>query len=161
MSGGPFAEKEPTQRLIMALMSIGFLALLVVPALDRRLGWSRMPDWVAILGDVVMTLGWLGIHFVFRVNTYTAATIQLAEDQHVISTGPYAVIRHPMYAGALLMLGGIPIALGSWWGFLVFLALLPGLAWRIVDEERFLIAHLKGYAEYRQTVRYRMIPGVW
>ena len=161
MRGGPFAESEGSQKVIMTLTSLGFIGLLVVPALDRRFGWSHMPPAVAVLGDVLLFAGWLGISAVFRANSYAAATIQVASDQKVISTGPYAIVRHPMYATALLMLLGIPIALGSWWGVLVWIALLPALAWRLLDEERVLLRDLDGYADYRQGVRYRLIPFVW
>jgi protein-S-isoprenylcysteine O-methyltransferase Ste14 len=161
MRGGPLAEKEPTQRLIMTIASVGFAGLIVVPALDRRFGWSHMPPWVIIAGDVVMALGWLAIYFVFRENSYTSATIEMAADQKVISTGPYARVRHPMYAGALPMLLGIPLALGSWWGVLPFIAITPALIWRIFDEERFLAKNLAGYTSYKQKVRYRLIPHFW
>ena len=121
----------------MTITSIGFVALLVVPGLDRRFGWSHMPGVIAVVGDVLLLTGWWGILQVFRANTYAAATIQVAAGQTVISTGPYGVVRHPMYAAALLMLLGIPVALGSWWGVLVFAAIIPALAWRLLDEERF------------------------
>jgi protein-S-isoprenylcysteine O-methyltransferase Ste14 len=108
-----------------------------------------------------MALGWLGISFVFRENSFTAATVELAADQRVISTGPYALIRHPMYASALVMLVGIPIALGSWWGALVVVAIMPALIWRLIDEEKFLAGNLPGYVAYQEKVRYRLIPWVW
>ncbi len=136
MRGGPWAEKEPTQRLIMSVASAGFIALLVVPGLDHRFGWSHMPATVSIAGILLMLLGWAGIFRVFQENSFTSSTIELAADQRVISTGPYAIVRHPMYAAALLMLLGSPISLGSWWGVLVVLALLPALIWRLLDEER-------------------------
>jgi len=161
MRGGPFAEGERNQKIIMSMTSLGFIALLVVPGLDRRFGWSHMPDAVAILGDVLLLAGWLGILIVFRANSYAAATIQVASGQIVISTGPYAIVRHPMYAAALLMFLGIPVALGSWWGIVVFIALLPALAWRLIDEERVLLRDLGGYADYRRRVPYRLIPLVW
>jgi protein-S-isoprenylcysteine O-methyltransferase Ste14 len=161
MSGGPTAEKEPTQKIIMFLTSLGFIGLLVVPALDRRLAWSHMPPSVALAGDVLMVLGWLAIFFVFKENTFTSATIELAPDQKVISTGPYALVRHPMYAGGFVMLLGIPIALASWWGLLVIVAMLPALLWRLFDEEKFLAGNLPGYVEYQKRVRYRLIPLVW
>ena len=161
MRGGPFAEGERNQKIIMTITSIGFIALLVVPGLDHRFGWSRMAAAMAILGDVLLLAGWVGILAVFRANSYAAATIQVASGQTVISTGPYAIVRHPMYAAALLMLVGIPIALASWWGVLAWVALLPALAWRLLDEERVLIRDLDGYADYRRKVRSRLIPYVW
>jgi protein-S-isoprenylcysteine O-methyltransferase Ste14 len=161
MRGGPFAEGERSQKIIMTITSIGFLALLIVPGLDYRFGWSRMPEAVAILGDVLLLAGWLGILAVFRENSFAAATIRVDEGQTVISTGPYAVVRHPMYAAALLMLLGIPIALGSWWGALVIAAVMPALAWRLLDEERLLSRDLDGYADYCRTVRWRLVPRIW
>lgn len=161
MRAGPFAEVEASQKIIMTITSLGFIALLVVPGLDRRYDWSAMPDIVALLGEVVLLAGWVGIFAVFRANSYAAATIQLTSGQTVISTGPYAVVRHPMYAAALLMFLGIPISLGSWWGALVLVALVPALAWRLLDEERLLVRGLEGYAEYRRKVPWRLIPLVW
>jgi protein-S-isoprenylcysteine O-methyltransferase Ste14 len=161
MRGGPFAEGERNQKVIMTITSLGFLALLVVPGLDHRFGWSHMPGAVAVFGDLLLLAGWFGILAVFRANTYAAATIQVAEGQTVISTGPYAIVRHPMYAAALLMLLGIPVALGSWWGVVVLAAILPALAWRLIDEERVLIRDLHGYADYRAKVPWRLVPYVW
>lgn len=161
MSGGPFAEKEPTQKIIMALTSLGFIGLLVLPALDHRFGWTRMVPATVLAGDLLVALGWLGIFFVFRENSFTSATIEVAADQRVVSTGPYAVVRHPMYAAALVMLLGIPLALGSWWGALVIVAIVPVLIWRLLDEERFLTRNLPGYTEYQQRVRYRLLPLIW
>jgi len=130
MGGGPTAEKRPAQKLIMWCTSIGFVALLVVPALDRE-------------------------------NTFTSATIEVAEDQTVISTGPYAVVRHPRYAGGFLYLVGTPLALGSYRGLVPIAAMVPFLIWRLFDEEHMLAANLPEYAEYRQRVRYRLVPFVW
>jgi protein-S-isoprenylcysteine O-methyltransferase Ste14 len=161
MGGGPAAEKETTQKIIMSFVSLGFVGLLVLPALDHRFGWSRMPPYVALAGDALVALGWLAIFFVFKENTFSSATIELAPDQKVISTGLYALVRHPMYAGGLVMLLGMPLALGSWWGELVIVAMLPALLWRLFDEEKFLARNLPGYVEYRQKVRYRLVPRVW
>lgn len=161
LRGGPTAERRPAQRIIMAFTSIGFTALLVVPALDHRFGWSHVPTGVVIAGDALVALGFLFIAIVYRVNTFTAATIQVAKDQTVISTGPYAIVRHPMYASALLYLGGTPPALGSWWGFIAIAAMVPFLVWRLVDEERMLAAELRGYPEYMQRVRHRLVPFIW
>jgi len=145
----------------MSLMSLGFIGLLVIPALDHRFAWSWMPPYAAMAGDVLVVLGWLAIYFVFRENTFSSATIELAPGQRVISTGPYALVRHPMYSGALVMLLGIPIALGSWWGVLIVVAMAPALVWRLFDEEKFLARNLPGYVEYQNKVRYRLIPLVW
>src|SRR6266481_3990443 len=142
-------------------VGLGFIAMLVFPALDYRFGWSPVPASVAVLGDALIALGFLFTFFVFKENSYGASTIQIAEDQTVISTGPYAFVRHPMYAAALVMLLGIPLALGSWWGLFVLVLVLPVLIWRLLDEERFLRQNLPGYPEYQVKVKYRLLPFVW
>ncbi|HEV7441017.1 MAG TPA: isoprenylcysteine carboxylmethyltransferase family protein [Steroidobacteraceae bacterium] len=159
--GGPTAEKQPTQKLIMLGTSVGFVGLLVVSALDARFGWSVVPLGAVLFGDALVIAGFYFISIVYRENTFTSATIEVAKDQKVIATGPYAVVRHPMYAGALLYLLGTPLALGSYWGLVVFGAVLPLLLWRLFDEERFLCRNLPGYAEYRKRVRHRLVPFVW
>jgi protein-S-isoprenylcysteine O-methyltransferase Ste14 len=161
MGGGPTAEKEPAQKIIMFFASLGFIGLIVVPALDHRFAWSRAPPYIALAGDLLVALGFLAIFFVFKENTFSSATIEAAPDQTVITTGPYALVRHPMYAGALVMLLGIPMALGSWWGLLVFVAMMPALIWRLFEEEEFLARKLPGYVEYQKAVQYRLIPLVW
>jgi len=161
MIGGPTAEKRPAQKLIMLATSIGFIALLVVPALDHRFGWSAVPFAVAVAGDVLVAIGFALIFRVYRENTFTSATVEIAPNQTVVTTGPYAIVRHPMYASACLYLVGTPLALGSWWGLLPILATLPFLIWRLLDEERFLAESLAGYREYQARVRYRLIPRVW
>jgi len=161
MRGGPTAERRPAQKLIMLGTSLGFVGLLVVPALDVRSGWSIVPPGLVLLGDALVIAGFYFILIVYRENTFASATIELAKDQKVISTGPYAVVRHPMYAAALPYLLGTPLALGSYWGLVVFVAMLPFLSWRIFDEERFLSRNLPGYTEYQQRVRHRLVPFVW
>jgi protein-S-isoprenylcysteine O-methyltransferase Ste14 len=161
MNAGPRAEREPAQKIIMVLAMLGFIVMLVFPALDYRFGWSPVPASVSVLGDTLVALGFLFVFFVFKENSYGASTIQIAEDQTVISTGPYALVRHPMYAAALVMLFGIPLALGSWWGLFALLLVLPVLIWRLLDEERFLRQNLPGYAEYQAKVKYRLLPFVW
>jgi protein-S-isoprenylcysteine O-methyltransferase Ste14 len=161
MRGGPMFEKEGTQRIIMVFTSLGFIALLVVPALDHRFGWSNVPSGAVVLGDILVAIGFYFIFLVYRENTFTAATIEVATGQKVITTGPYAVVRHPMYASGWLYVFGTPLALGSYWGFLALAVMMPFLLWRLLDEERILTRDLPGYAEYRQRVRYRLVPRVW
>ena len=158
---GPQAEQEPAQKVIATLLIVLCAALLVFSALDWRLQWSPVAPWVSLAGDALIVLSYLCFLWVFRENSYGASTIQIAADQHVSATGPYAIIRHPMYAGALVMLAGIPLALGSWWGLCFFVLTLPILVWRLLDEERFLHTHLPGYTAYTQKVRDRLMPWVW
>jgi len=161
VNAGPAAEKQRTQQLIQLIAAIAFIGILVVPSVDHRFGWSTVPVVVVIVGDVLVATGFFIVFLVFRENSYTAATIEVAADQRVISTGPYAVVRHPMYAGALLLLFGTPLALGSWWGLLMFVAMTAVIGLRLLDEERFLVQKLPGYTEYCQDVRYRLIPFIW
>lgn len=161
MSGGPTAEKRPVQKLIMLLTSVCFLASFAVPALDHRFGWSAVPAGVAIGGDVMVALGFLLVGFVYRENTFASATIEVSEHQRVISTGPYAIVRHPMYAGGYVLLLGTPLALGSYWGLVPSAAMLPLFVWRLLDEERFLAETLPGYTDYQRQVRHRLVPFVW
>jgi protein-S-isoprenylcysteine O-methyltransferase Ste14 len=158
---GPSAEKEIGQQIVQSITAVGFTAGLVVPALDHRLHWSRAPLAVSVAGDIVVAAGFLIIFFVYRENSFASATIELAPDQKVISTGPYALVRHPMYLGGFMMFVGIPLALGSWWGLLVFTLMMPAIIWRLLDEERFLASNLAGYSEYVRRVRYRLAPFVW
>ena len=161
MSGGPTAEQRGAQKIAMLGASGAFIALLVVPALDHRFGWSTIPLGGVLIGDILVGVGFLFIFRVYRENTFTSATIEIAQNQTVVSTGPYAIVRHPMYASAMLYLIGTPLALGSYWGLLAVAAMVPFLIWRLYDEERMLVANLAGYAEYRRKVRYRLIPYIW
>jgi protein-S-isoprenylcysteine O-methyltransferase Ste14 len=158
LRAGPRAETRTSQKIIIVFFMLGSIAFMVFPVLDHRFGWSPVPAYVSIVGDGLIVLGYLVIFFVVRENSYAAATIQVAEDQRVISTGPYALVRHPMYAGALLLIIGMPLALGSWYGVLGILGFVPVLIWRLSDEERFLVRNLPGYAEYTSKVRWRLIP---
>jgi protein-S-isoprenylcysteine O-methyltransferase Ste14 len=161
MRAGPGAEKQKSQKIIMSLASAGFVALIVFPALDRRFAWSPVPPYLALAGDVLVAIGYLAIFFVFKENTFTSGTIEVNPEQKVISTGPYALVRHPMYVGSIVMLTGIPLALGSWWGLFIIILMMPALIWRLLDEERFLAKKLPGYVEYKNKVKYRLVPYVW
>jgi protein-S-isoprenylcysteine O-methyltransferase Ste14 len=161
MSGGPTAETRPTQKVIMWGASISFIAMLVVPALDVRFEGPTVSPVATVAGDLLVAIGFYLIFLVYRENTFTSATIEVAADQKVISTGPYAIVRHPMYASASLYLIGTPLALGSLWGFVPLGVMIPFLIWRLFDEERFLAKNLPGYADYQRRVRHRLIPFVW
>jgi protein-S-isoprenylcysteine O-methyltransferase Ste14 len=161
MQVGPSAEQRPAQRIISALAFGGFLAVLVVSALDYRFGWSPVPVGVSLLGDVLVVLGLFITLLVLRENTFSASNIRVEQGQTVISTGPYGLLRHPMYAGALMMAVGVPLALDSWLGLLVVALMIPVLVWRILDEETLLEHDLSGYREYAHHVRFRLVPFVW
>jgi protein-S-isoprenylcysteine O-methyltransferase Ste14 len=158
---GPLAEKEWTQKIIQGIASISFLSTIVVPAIDHRFGWSHTPVAVVAAGDALVLLGFVVVFLVFRENTFTSSVIEVAAEQRVIDTGPYAIVRHPMYAGALVLVAGIPLALGSLVGLLALPPFVAVIVSRLVDEERFLVDHLPGYAAYRERTRWRLIPQVW
>jgi protein-S-isoprenylcysteine O-methyltransferase Ste14 len=159
--GGPAGENEVVQKIIQSLASIAFIAMLVVPALDHRFGWSHAPIPALVAGDLLVALGFLIVFLVFRENTFASAVIEVDAEQRVIDTGPYAVVRHPMYVGGLLLAAGTPFALGSLVGLVAFPPFAAIIVCRLLDEERFLISHLAGYGAYRKKTRYRLVPHVW
>ena len=161
VNAGPAAEKERSQKRIQRFASIAFIGMFILSSLDHRFAWSEVPLSVVAGGDVLGALGFLIIFTVFKENTFTAATIEVAVDQKVISTGPYAIVRHPLYSGALVMLFGTPLALGSWWGLLTFIPMTFVIVWRLLDEEKFLSKNLPGYTDYKKKVPYRIVPCVW
>lgn len=158
---GPAAERDPAQKRIQAVASVALVSMFVVSALDHRFGWSALPAWSAILGDAVVIAGLLGIVRVFVENSFAAATVQVETGQRVIDSGPYALVRHPMYSAAIVMFAGVPPALDSAWGLLGVPVGIAILAIRLQEEERYLIGHLQGYLGYRDRVRWRLLPGVW
>lgn len=158
---GPASETSPTQKIIMSLAFVGIVTLLVICALSVRFGWSVVPWYISLLGDTLVALGLFINFLVFKENSFGGVSIETYEDQKVITTGLYALIRHPMYAGVLVMMIGVPLALGSYWGLIVLAFILPGLAWRILDEEKLLKKDLPGYSEYMQKVHFRLIPKLW
>jgi len=152
LKAGPAAEQEKSQKLIQALAGLCFILPFIISSVDHRLGWSKVPMWMVVLGDVLVALGLYFVFLVFRENSFTSATIEVQNEQKVISTGPYAVIRHPMYFGTFIMLLGIPLALGSWPAFIFVFLLMAAIVWRLWEEEKFLSKNLPGYAEYRRKV---------
>lgn len=161
MRAGASQEQEPAQKIIIRFATLGFFLLVVVPALDYRFGWSRAPWTIVVAGDVLVALGFLCFYRVVRVNSFAASTIRVEEGQQVVSTGPYAWVRHPMYTGAFVLLIGTPLALGSWWGLLIVLLFVPIFVLRSLNEEEVLARELPGYTAYQQRVHYRLIPFVW
>ena len=161
IEAGPWAETRPVQKVLISAACAGLYALAVVAVLDHRFGWTYVPAWVSVIGNLLVVLGLAIVLRVFRENSYGASTIKRMEGQKVISTGPYAVVRHPMYAGALTMLAGVPLALGSYWGLAIMVLNVPILMLRILDEEAMLRLELDGYIEYVRSVHYRLLPGLW
>jgi protein-S-isoprenylcysteine O-methyltransferase Ste14 len=161
MHAGPRAEPRKSQKYIMTGSFLGIFAVMVFSAFDHRFGWSPVPAWTSVLGDVLVA-GGLGIALlVITQNSYAGATVQVEPGQKLASGGLYKFVRHPMYVGNVLMMIGIPLALDSFWG-LVFV--IPGavvLTLRILDEEKLLNRELTGYREYSQRVRYRLVPYIW
>jgi protein-S-isoprenylcysteine O-methyltransferase Ste14 len=158
---GPVAEQEKSQKIIQSLAATAFVALLVVSALDHRFSWSIVPPYVTALGDVLVVLGLYFVFLVFRENSFASGTIEVGSEQQVIATGPYALVRHPMYIGALVMLLGVPLALGSLWGLLATIPMTLVLVLRLLDEEKFLAKNLAGYSQYQDHVKYRLLPLIW
>lgn len=158
---GPNTEARPAQKRFVLLWYAGWIAILVVCAIDHRLRWSAEPPVLVVAGDILILAGAYVQLLAFRENSFASATIEVATDQRVISTGPYASVRHPMYSGFLLLLPGVPLALGSYWGLVLVLPLVIVIVWRLLDEEKFLAESLTGYSEYRSRVRWRLIPEVF
>jgi protein-S-isoprenylcysteine O-methyltransferase Ste14 len=161
MRGGPTAEGRTAQKVVIAVLYLSLAAMVVVSALDHRFGWSPVPTAICLVGDVLVAVGVGVVALVIIQNSYAAATVQVEAGQKLVSAGLYGMVRHPMYTGNVIMMVGIPLALGSYWG-LVFV--VPGvivLALRIRDEEKLLQEELDGYRGYTQTVRYRLVPRMW
>jgi protein-S-isoprenylcysteine O-methyltransferase Ste14 len=154
-------EREVAQRRIIGLSFLYFLVAFTLPGFDRRWGWSDVPPLVVIAADLLVMLGYGLFVLVLRENQYASRTVQVEEGQRVISSGPYAFVRHPMYLGAMLMYLASPVALGSYWALLPALLIVPILVARIVNEEKVLERDLPGYREYKQVTRYRLLQGVW
>ncbi|NLH00183.1 MAG: isoprenylcysteine carboxylmethyltransferase family protein [Chloroflexi bacterium] len=159
--GGPAAETQKSQQIIQSLASLFFIAMFIAPGLDYRFNWSDIPPAASLIADGFVALGFYIVFLVFRGNTYTSATIEVAEEQKVIITGPYRIVRHPMYAGAFLLVMATPLALGSWAAAPLPVPLVLVIILRLLDEEKYLSQNLKGYREYCLNVPYRIIPRVW
>lgn len=156
-------DQPAADKMFMTVFVIAMLAWLVAMGIDRRLQSSDMPAALQALGLVLFLLCTLFTMWVFRENSFAAPVVKLQAEraQHVISTGPYAHVRHPMYSGMILFFTGLPLLLGSWWGLALVPLFLALIAVRIAIEERTLREGLPGYAEYAARVRYRLLPGVW
>lgn len=156
-----FREKEKEQRSIISLAELILFLGFLVSGLDHRFGWSDVPSELSIAADALVLIGYCLVILVFRVNSYAARTIEVEKGQKVVATGPYSVIRHPMYLGNLIMFLAMPIALGSYVGIVPMLSIIPGIVLRIKNEEEVLLRELEGYREYCKKTKYRLIPFVW
>jgi protein-S-isoprenylcysteine O-methyltransferase Ste14 len=154
-------ENDPAERRILAWGYPSLVAALVIPGLDRRFGWSEPSLAVVVAAQAAVLAGYLAVLRVFLENRWAGRTIETYANQQVISTGPYAIVRHPMYAGTIVLYVATPLALGSWWAVLPAVAFIPIFVLRIRHEEEVLLRELRGYGAYRQQVRYRLVPRVW
>lgn len=154
-------ETRPEQRRIIALSSLYLIFIFLVPGFDKRFGWSSVPVWLILLADVFVLVAFLLNFLVIRVNSYASRVVEIQEGQKVITTGPYALVRHPMYTSIILIMLATPIALGSTWGVLPNIPFIFLLAARAKNEEELLVDELTGYREYMQKTRYRLFPGIW
>jgi protein-S-isoprenylcysteine O-methyltransferase Ste14 len=154
-------EPRPIQKLIQLGATLGFFGMFLVGGLDRRFGWSAVPGAVVLAADALAALAFILIFFVFRANSFAASTIEIGAGQTVVSTGPYRLVRHPMYSAGVLLIVATPVALGSFWGLILAAALILLIVLRLLDEERLLGAELPGYRDYATRTRYRLIPGIF
>ena len=161
MHGGPTAETRLVQKAVVVGIIGCFTGMLVVAGLDHRFGWSAVPAAVSVLGDVMVAAGLGTAMLVVFQNPYAAANIVVEEGQPLVTTGLYGIVRHPMYSASVVMMIGIPLALGSYWALLVTAAALALLVIRTLDEEKMLSIELAGYRGYMQQVRYRLVPLAW
>jgi protein-S-isoprenylcysteine O-methyltransferase Ste14 len=158
---GPTAETRIRQKIIQSLASIFFILMFIVPGFDHRLQWSQIPVVLTLAAAGGVLFCFLIIFLVFRENSYSSAVVEIANGQKVISTGPYAIVRHPMYSAALLLFFFTPIALGSWWALPLALPMCILIALRLLDEEKLLFQSLEGYPEYCRLVPFRLVPFIW
>ena len=160
-TGGPTVEQRPIQKIIVWVLGLPLIATFIVPALDHRFGWSSVPTWLSIAGDLLIIVSMWMVYQVFKENSYGSATVEVSKEQKVISTGPYALVRNPMYSCAILFFIGMSLALGSYWGIIPSVLVALGFVWRMFDEEKFLAENLSGYTEYCAKIRWHLIPGIF
>ena len=156
-----FKEKQVSERGIMRVALLLFIAGFIFPGLDHRYGWSSVSTAVVIVSDAIIFLSYMLVFRVFKENSYASRIVEVEKGQKVVTTGPYSVVRHPMYAGVIPMYLAVPVALASYWALLFFVPVVFVIIFRIFDEERLLLRELKGYKEYTKKVKYRLLPGVW
>jgi protein-S-isoprenylcysteine O-methyltransferase Ste14 len=154
-------ERETSQKLVAFLVAILFSLVLILPGFDRRFSWSQVPLWLELLGFALLIAAYVLYMRVVQVNRFASRAIEVVKGQEVVRTGPYTIVRHPMYLADILFGLGLALALGSYWTLFPALAILPTLAWRAYNEEKTLLGGLPGYADYTHKVRWRLIPGIW
>ncbi len=154
-------ETQQTQKAVVGISALLFIGGFVVAGLDYRFGWSVVPSWCVILASVVLLISYALYAEVMRENAYLSRTIEVQENQKVIDTGLYGLVRHPMYAATIWLFLAIPVVLGSWWSLLCFLPYVVVIVIRIINEEDVLSRELPGYGEYQKKVKYRLFPFVW
>ncbi len=154
-------EKQGTQKGVVAFSGLMFIAGFVVAGVDFRFGWSNMPAWVVITASALFLAAYALYAEVMRENAYLSRTIKVEEGQTVVDTGMYGIVRHPMYAVTILLFLMIPLVLGSWYALIAFAFYPAVIVARLKDEEELLTKELPGYAEYKQKVKYRIIPFIW
>lgn len=154
-------EVRPEQRRIIAGSVVYFLITFLVPGLDLRYGWSRVPGWLSLLAAGIVLASYLLYIYVLKTNTFASRVIEVEQGQQVITTGPYAFVRHPMYLAMILMMTATPLALGSYWAMIPSIGFILLLAARARNEEQLLLTELQGYADYTHKTRYRLFPGIW
>ena len=154
-------EKEGEQKIIVKLALIPFLLAFILPGIDKRFGWSNVPVFIIVAADILVCIGYIFVVLVFKENQFASRIIEVVEGQKVIQSGPYRIVRHPMYMGSTLMYVASPLALGSYWAIIPATFIIPIFIARIINEEKVLTKELEGYLEYKQRTRYRLIPGIW
>jgi protein-S-isoprenylcysteine O-methyltransferase Ste14 len=158
---GSIAEKRKVQKIIQGFASLGFIGMFIISGIDRRYQWSDVPEGLWVFSDLMIISAMTILFIIFRKNSFLSATIEVQEQQHVVTNGPYAIVRHPMYASALLLFIFTPLALGSFWALLSLPLMIIVLVLRSLDEEKTLNAELTGYQDYCNKVRYRLVPYIW
>lgn len=158
---GPMQEARGAQKFIVTAMYLCLFSSVVLSALDHRFGWTGNVSLLVFVGNLLVIAGMYLYFLVYRENRFAATTVEIAEGQHVISTGPYGIVRHPLYVALVTVAIGMPLALESYWGLIFIVPIVALVVWRLLDEEALLSKNLSGYAKYQAQTRWRLIPGVF
>jgi len=158
---GSTKEQRPIQKIIVLCMALSGIALITIPGLDHRFGWSSMPNWLSIFGDLLIILCMWIVYLTYKENSFGSSTVKIVKNQKVITTGPYAIVRNPMYSAGMMYFIGLPLALGSYWGLIPAMLTILGLVWRLSEEEKFLVKNLPGYKEYCSKIHWHLMPWIY